>query len=416
MKTPDGKQVTSGRAVAALAAALAATGGAAVKLGRFLWRLVVLLARSFGKLVATIWRLTGALDDALWRGTRLSALGLWRILAIIAHLSLRASQDFLGWLPSRSGRAYSAFSAFILIIALLWIADELNINPQDGAGAGEARHAPVNLEDPILARIEGRYVHLSEVVASARASGALHEDEPVTPQTAFERQLVQTYVEQKLLSRAAIDDGLQRDQAVTRQIGALRDRILAAAYMEKRIQAIVTEEAIETLYSHQSDVTRLGDEVHARHIVVSSREDADKVFAALRAGAAFEELARKLSIDRATAPFGGDLGYFARDNSMTPELVGAAFSTPVGDLAPPFDTEFGWHVLEVLDRRPTKGIPLAAVKDNIALFLRRRAIADILAQLQQDNEVVYYDPQRSDAGDYSSEPLPAPPDLRPGGL
>jgi peptidyl-prolyl cis-trans isomerase C len=415
MKTPEGKQSTPGRAAAALAAGLAAAGGAALHLGRFVWRLIVTVARACGKLVATIWRLAGALDDALWRGTKLSVLGLGRILAIIAHLSLRASHDFLGWLPSRSGRAYSAFSAFILIIALLWIADELNIDPQAGAGAGEAR-PPGDLEDPILARIEGRYVHLSEIVASARASGALRADETVTPHTAFERQLVQTYVEQKLLSRAAIDDGLQRDQTVTRQVGALRDRILAAAYMEKRIQAVVTDEAIENLYSRQSDVTRLGDEVRARHIVVASREDADMVIEALKAGGAFEELARKLSIDRATAAFGGDLGYFARDNSMTPELVVAAFSTPVGDLAPPFETEFGWHVLEVLDRRPTKGIPLAEVKDNIALFLRRRAIADILAELQEDNEVVYYDPEATAAGDDSSEPLPAPPDLRPGGL
>lgn len=416
MKTPDGKRFTSGRAAAALVAALSAAGGALAKLGRMIWRLAVVLARGVGKLVATIWRLAGALDDALWRGTRLSVLGAWRILAIIAHLSLRASQDFLRWLPSRSGRAYSAFSAFILIVALLWIADELNINPRDGVGAGEARQAPLDLEDPILARIEGRYVHLSEVAAAARASGALREDESVTPQTAFERQLVQAYVEQKLLSRAAIDDGLQRDQAVTRQIGALRDRILAAAYMEKRIQAIVTEEAIESLYSRQSDVTRLGDEVHARHIVVATREDADKVTESLKAGAAFEELARKHSIDRATAALGGDLGYFARDNSMTPALVGAAFSTPVGELAPPFETEFGWHVLEVLDRHPTKGIPLEAVKDNIALFLRRRAIADILAQLQQDNEVVYYEPQPVEAGEVSDDTLPAPPDLRPGGM
>lgn len=411
MNTPDTQQTepnSAGRRLARTAAA--AMGGL-----RFLWRALTALVRAFGRLVATVWRLAGSLDEALWRGVRLSAIGVWRVLSLIAELSLGASRDFLSWLPSRSGRAYSAGSAFILAIALLWIADELNIDPQ-GAGADEARRgAPVDLEDPILARVEGRYVHLSEVVASALASGALREDETLTPEAAFERQLVQAYVEQKLLARAAADEGLQRDQAVIRQIGALRDRILAAAYMEKRLRAVVTDEAIKRIYERQSDVTRLGDEVRARQIVVATGEEAEAVLSALKAGAAFEDLARQLSLDRSTAGLGGDLGYFSKD-MMTPELTRAAFSTPVGEIAPPFQTEFGWHILEVLDRRPTKGVPLAAVRDNIGLFLRRRAIADTLAALQEANEVVYYQPAPSGRDAGAPAPMPSRPELRPGGV
>jgi len=410
-KTPDRKSMKPGIADSPLAAA----GGAALDGLRLVWRALVIFARALGKFVATIWRLAGALDAALWRGTRLSAWRLWRILSLIAGLTIEASGDFLAWLPSRSGRAYSAFSGFILVIALLWIADELSLSPRDATGEGSARAAPVDLEDPILARIEGRYVHLSEVAAAALAAGALREDETLTPHSAFERQLVQVYVEQKLLSRAAADEGLQRDPQVSRQIGAVRDRILAAAYMEKRIRASVTDAAIERLYQRQSDVTRLGDEVRARHIVVTTGQEAESILAALKAGGAFEELARRLSLDRSTAAFGGDLGYFTRD-MMTRDLASAAFSTPVGEIAPPFETEFGWHILQVLDRRPTGGVPLASVRDNIGRFLRRRTIADTLAALQEENQVVYYQPDPADKNADIAAPSPSAPELRPGGL
>ncbi|HPE30317.1 MAG TPA: peptidylprolyl isomerase [Parvularculaceae bacterium] len=403
MKTPDGKQFDAGAPNRPLAIA----GAAAQAASRQIWRFTVLVARGIGKVIATIWRLAGALDSALWRGTKLFAHWLWRLLSLIGRLMFAAGRDLLRWLPSRSGRAYTAFSAFVLVIALLAIADELRVSPSDLAGQGDTPRAPVDLQDPILARIEGRYVHLSEVRAAAVASGALRDDEVLTPQDAFGRELVEAYVEQRLLSRAAIDDGLARSPDVTRQLGAARDRILAAAYMENRIKAVVTDDAVKRLYDRESDVTRLGDEVRARQIVVATGEEAQSVMTALQAGGSFEDLARSLSIDRATATIGGDLGYFTKD-MMTPALASAAFATPVGEYAPPFESEFGWHVIQVVDRRPTAGVPLGSVEDNIRRFLRRRTIADTLAALKEQNEVVYY--QAAPPAEKAS----APPELRTG--
>ena len=75
---------------------------------------------------------------------------------------------------------------------------------------------------------------------------------------------------------------------------------------------------------------------------------------------------------------------------MTPVLANAAFSTPVGEIAPPFQTEFGWHILEVLDRRSTNGVAFESVKDNIRRFLTLRTIDSTLSELKADNDVVYY--------------------------
>ncbi|MEX0644531.1 MAG: peptidylprolyl isomerase [Parvularculaceae bacterium] len=392
MKTPDGREFKDGEAggFGSLARRAALTGL------RLFGRFLVLVLKAMGKLVATTWRLAGALDAALWRGLKLGAIVLWRSGAAIWFVLGSAFQDLAEWLPSRTGRAYSAFSGIVLIVAALWIVDELRLAPAPYAGFGETRGAPVDLDDPILARIEERYVHLSEVASAALAAGAIREGETLTPKTAFERELVQSYVEQRLLAREAVDEGLHRSTTVARQLNAARDRILAAAYMERRLTTLVTDEAVERLYRAQADVTRLGDEVRARHIVVATREEAENVLRQLGRGGDFADLARAYSIDRSTAPLGGEIGYFTRD-MMTPELAAAAFSTPVGATAPLFETEFGWHILEILDRRRSSGVPLEAVEDNIRRFLTLRTIETTVDQLKKARDVVYYNPDADEA-------------------
>ena len=154
----------------------------------------------------------------------------------------------------------------------------------------------------------------------------------------------------------------------------------------------MTDEHVSSLYQGQREVTELGDEVRARHIVVANEVDAVSIIAKIAAGDDFSALARQHSIDRATGPLGGELGYFTRD-MMTPILSKAAFDTPVGEVAPIFFTEFGWHILEVSDRRETSGVSLAQVEDGIRRFLRLNAIEETVTALKTEMDVVFYDPR-----------------------
>lgn len=402
MKIPEESSPKNGLAGQAVSRA----GGAFLCAARMVWRAIALATRGVGKFIATVWRLAGALDAALWRGVRLMAATAWRAARVVARIGVSAAGDLIRWLPTRAGRAYSAFSGIVLIIASLWIVDELRVAPADDRAPGADRRPPVDLDDPILARIDGRYVHLSEVESAARASGALRDNERLTPQAAFSRRLVETYIEQRLLARAALDEGVHRHPQTARQLAAARERILAAAYMQSRLDSAATEAAVEKYYAEQSDVTRLGDEVRARQILVDTGEEAASVIAALNAGGDFGTLARQLSKDRSTAALGGDLGWFTRD-MMAPVLAGAAFTTPVGAVAPPFQSEFGWHVIEVMDRRKTSGVPLESVKDNIRRFLTLRAIERTLVQLKEESDVVYYNSGQDPAASTRNLPPPA---------
>lgn len=349
------------------------------------------MASGAGKAVATIWRLAGALDSALWRGVKLGALTTGSAVGHSVRAAGSAIGDVFAWLPSRGGRAYAAASGVILVVAALWIVDEIRGAAPQSAAFEAIFRPPVDLADPIVARLDGRFVHLSEVEAAAKTSGQLLNDEELTVEAAFARELVRAYVEQRLLARAALDEGLQRDAAVAARLSAARDRILAASYMESRIEAAATPERIRRLYAGYKDLTWLGDEVRARHILVAAEADARAIVAALEAGGDFGAYARARSLDRATSPLGGEIGWFTKD-MMTPSLAEAAFSTPIGSIAEPFPSNFGWHVLEVLERRPTSGIAFAAVEDNIRRFLTRRVIDDTLKTLKDDEDVLYFSP------------------------
>ncbi len=353
----------------------------------FLWVL-----QALGRGVAAIWRFVGVLDSALWRATKIIARNAWRVATIGGGWALSAAAGFFSWLPTRWGRAYSAFSSFVLIIACLWIIDELRMANDDVAGASFTFQAPVDKADPILARIDGRYVHLSEVEAAAHALGFLREEEQLTPQRAFARELVKTFVEQQLLANAASEAGLMRKPHIVRKLSAARDRILAASYMENRIEEAVTPDSVQALYRSQSGVTKLGDEIRARHILVATKDEADDILAELSSGVAFEELARERSMDRATAPLSGEVGYFTQ-GMMTGVFSQAAFATAVGDIAPPFETEFGWHVLQVLDRRPTQAASFEEVRAEIQRFLTLRMIDATLSELAEASDVVYFRPE-----------------------
>ncbi len=126
----------------------------------------------------------------------------------------------------------------------------------------------------------------------------------------------------------------------------------------------------------------------------------------LQGGADFSQLARERSIDRATAPVGGEIGWFAR-GVMARNFANVAFRTPVGEVSPPFETEFGWHIIQVLARRPTSAKTLSEVEDEIQEFLRNETIAQLLSELEDENRVVYYRPE-------IERPPSLPPPIAPG--
>ncbi|MBP5161072.1 MAG: peptidylprolyl isomerase [Alphaproteobacteria bacterium] len=172
------------------------------------------------------------------------------------------------------------------------------------------------------------------------------------PMETVYKQLVEAYVNKKLILAQAQKMGLQDDAQVKRVLKDAEDQLLIRAYIEKKIADEMTPEALQTLYTLEMQHFEPQEEVRARHILVATEKEARDLIVKLRAGADFATLANKYTLDRNQGGTnGGDLGYFTKE-MMIPEFAKEAFSLPKGQFSKkPLKTAFGWHVVKVEDKR-----------------------------------------------------------------
>lgn len=129
---------------------------------------------------------------------------------------------------------------------------------------------------------------------------------------------------------------------------------------------------------------------HARHILVPDLKTADKVEADLKSGKDFAAEAKQYSIDPGSKDKGGDLGWF-RKGQMVPAFEHYAFTAPLNQISQPVKSPFGYHVIQVLERKPAKNATLASAHDQIAQSLRQQQesplIPGFLQQLQSSGDI-----------------------------
>jgi foldase protein PrsA len=114
-----------------------------------------------------------------------------------------------------------------------------------------------------------------------------------------------------------------------------------------------------------ADVQSTEEQVWARHILVVTESEAKAVIELLNNGSDFEKLAKQFSTDTGSGAVGGDLGWFGR-GAMVPEFENAAFSQPIGEISEPVQSQFGYHIIQVLDRQelPLDASQLQQSRDN----------------------------------------------------
>jgi hypothetical protein len=105
-----------------------------------------------------------------------------------------------------------------------------------------------------------------------------------------------------------------------------------------------------------ADVGQTADQVHAQHILVATEELANQIYQDVTTGGQdFATVAQQSSTDTSTAGNGGDLGWFPRGVMVAP-FEEAAFNTAAGQIHPPVQTEFGWHIIRVIETEANRGL------------------------------------------------------------
>lgn len=234
--------------------------------------------------------------------------------------------------------------------------------------------------DPILAKVNGQPVHLSDV---REAVGHLPQRAMSIPPQTLYPLVLNKIVDSMALAAEARRTGIDKDPEVQHRVAEAEQQALATALLEKGVAPLITDAALRARYAADIASKPPEDEVHARHILVNDEATAKKIIAELDRGADFATLAKQDSKDPGDAARGGDLGFFKK-NEMVPAFADAAFALEPGQISQtPVHTQFGWHVIQVLARRraqqPTFEQARDGLRQQIAEEYEQKTVAQALA-------------------------------------
>jgi len=237
--------------------------------------------------------------------------------------------------------------------------------------------------NPVVARVDGRPIHLSDLKDAAK--NLPPNAQALPPQTLYP-MLLEQLIDGRALVAEARRTGLDKEPPVRREVTAAENQALETALLRKEITPLITEAAVRARYDSDIAGKPGEEEVHARHILVPDEATARKIIAELDKGADFAALSKQYSKDPGAAQQGGDLGFFKK-TEMVPAFADAAFALQPGQVTQtPVHTQFGWHVIQVLGRRtdppPTFEQASAALRQKMIRQDVQQAVVRARAQVK----------------------------------
>ena len=266
---------------------------------------------------------------------------------------------------------------------------------------------PLRAEDsnPVLAKVNGSEIRQSDVTLAEEELG------PSLAQmdSASKKENVLAFlIDMKIVSKAAEAKKIEDRDDFKARLAFARNRLLMDNLLAAEGKAATTEEAMRKVYDEAAKQIEGEQEVHARHILVETEDEAKAIVAELKKGADFAELAKKKSKDPGASD-GGDLGFFTKDQ-MVPEFSAVAFSLDPGKISDPVKSQFGWHVIKVEEKRARKAPDFDQVKSQIETYVTRRAQAEYVAKLRETAKVERMD---QPAAAQKTDAKPADPKMAP---
>lgn len=268
-----------------------------------------------------------------------------------------------------------------LLLPLLLASTTLLVGCIEQKNGNSATSGPTVKKEDAVVVVNGHYISkqslddLKQQIAK-RAPG----------QKIPEKQLLEELIRRELIVEKATQEGLDKTPEFQAKMNEVRTSLLTQLYLQDYLKKHpVTEEELKAEYDAMIG-QQGGTEYKARHILVKSKEDAEKIIAELNKGADFAELAKKKSTGP-SASQGGDLGWFTTDRMVKPFSDAVAALEDGKYTTEPVKTRFGWHVILREKSRKQTPPPLEAVKQQLEPMLQRKKIQQMLEDLKNEAKV-----------------------------
>jgi peptidyl-prolyl cis-trans isomerase C len=231
--------------------------------------------------------------------------------------------------------------------------------------------------DPVVALVGGEEIRASEIVLFFQTLNAELQQIPIV---ALWDQLLTGAIDRKLAAQRGRAQGMFDDPEIIEKGRIFLDQLVEDALLREAVAEAITDEAMALEYAKIIEESAAIEEVRVSHILVETQEEAFDIIGLIQEGADFAQMARERSLGPSNVD-GGDLNYLTSGETI-PDFEVAAFALGVGQMTPePVQSEFGWHIILVTDRRPGAAPPLEEVADYMEDQISRRALDAFYADL-----------------------------------
>jgi peptidyl-prolyl cis-trans isomerase C len=221
------------------------------------------------------------------------------------------------------------------------------------------------------------------------------------------------FLDNMLTRRALMEEadrlGLEKDPQIARQIQEYRERLILQKLMQENIpkEPEVTEEEVRKYYDSNPDEFKESEQVRVRHVLIKvepgqegakkqeARQKAEQVLRSAKRGEDFEALARQHSQDPGSANRGGDLGFFPRGRMAKPFEDTAFAMTKAGQLSDVVESQFGFHVIQFVDRQAAKEKSFEEAREQIRRRLgpqkQRDTYQSFVSNVKDKHKIVVFE-------------------------
>lgn len=244
--------------------------------------------------------------------------------------------------------------------------------------------------DSIVASVNHENIYKSGIdiiVDDLKKSGTSVDDKT-------RKTLIQRLIEQKLVAQFAVKQGYDKRDDVKKQIQVMTEMVLQDRYFSDFLAQKVTPQAIKTEFDKKMTDFKPKFEYKASHILVDSQKKAKEIKQQLNNAnnntGVFADLAKKYSSD-SNAQSGGDLGYFSSEIMVQP-FSDAVAKLSVGNISEPVKTDFGWHIIQLTDKRSLPKPTLEQLTPQIKRQLSHQFMQQHIAELKKKSDIKVFLP------------------------
>lgn len=220
--------------------------------------------------------------------------------------------------------------------------------------------------DTVVATVNGTKITLGEMIALRQQLPPQYQQ---LPDDVLFKGILDQIVQQTLLAQSVENNLTTKDKL---QLENTKRAFLATLVLQGVSQAAITDDAVKAAYDKKYANFDAGLEYHAAHILVPTEAEAKDIKAKLDGGADFATLAKQDSKD-GSAQDGGDLGWFGVGVMVKP-FEDAVVKLKPGEVSEPIQTQFGWHIIKLIETRPAKKPSIDEVHDDLAKQLEQDAV------------------------------------------